>query len=55
MGYLETEDFAAACAGMQAHPVNARWQAEMVPFFEHLDGSKADEAMIPLAEIFHLD
>lgn len=55
VGYLETDDFAAACAGMQAHPVNARWQAEMTPFFENLDGGKADEAMLPLAEVFHLD
>lgn len=55
VGYLETDDFAAACDGMQAHPVNARWQAEMAPFFENLDGGKADEAMLPLAEVFHLD
>ena len=40
---------------MQRHPVNARWQAEMAPFFENLDGSNADEAMTPLTEVFHLD
>ena len=27
VGYLETEDFAAAQAGMEATDVNARWQA----------------------------
>jgi L-rhamnose mutarotase len=55
VGYLETDDFQAAVAGMQSHPVNARWQDEMAPFFENLDGSKADEAMTPLTEVFHLD
>ena len=34
VGYLETEDFARAQAAMEATDVNARWQAEMAPFFE---------------------
>ena len=55
VGYLETEDFEAAKAGMEATEVNARWQAEMAPFFESLDGSRPDEAMTPLTEVFHLD
>ncbi|MFE4551852.1 L-rhamnose mutarotase [Streptomyces sp. NPDC056785] len=54
VGYLETEDFAAARAGMDATDVNARWQAEMAPFFESPDGAAPDEAMTPLAEVFHL-
>ena len=54
VGYLETEDFAAAQAAMAATDVNARWQAQMAPFFEALDGSKPDEAMTPLTEVFHL-
>ncbi|RDS63774.1 MULTISPECIES: L-rhamnose mutarotase [unclassified Streptomyces] len=54
VGYLETEDFAAAVAGMEATDVNARWQAEMAPFFESLDGARPDEAMRPLTEVFHL-
>ena len=54
VGYVETEDFAAARAGMKDHPVNARWQAEMVPFFETLNGDGADDSMRPLDEIFHL-
>src|ERR1700744_6412293 len=53
VGYLETPDFAAACAGMKKHPVNARWQAEMTPFFESLTEGEADDNMVPLAEIFH--
>ncbi|MFB7369799.1 L-rhamnose mutarotase [Streptomyces sp. NPDC056222] len=54
VGYLETEDFRAALAGMEAAEVNARWQAEMGPFFESLDSSRPDEAMKPLTEVFHL-
>ena len=54
VGYLETGDFDAALAGMAATEVNARWQAEMAPFFEHLDG-RPDEGMRPLTEVFHLD
>ncbi|MDA0563750.1 L-rhamnose mutarotase [Streptomonospora sp. S1-112] len=54
VGYLETEDFAAAQEAMARTEVNARWQAEMAPFFEGLDG-RPDEGMVPLAEVFHLD
>ncbi len=55
VGYLETEDFQAALDGMARTDVNARWQAEMAPFFEDLDGANPDEGMRPLTEIFHLD
>jgi L-rhamnose mutarotase len=55
VGYLECDDFAAAQSAMQKHPVNARWQAEMAPFFELENGVAPDAAMTPLAEIFHLD
>ncbi|MEU3981988.1 L-rhamnose mutarotase [Streptomyces sp. NPDC026672] len=54
VGYLETEDFAAARDAMAATDVNARWQTEMAPFFESPDGSRPDEAMTPLTEVFHL-
>jgi L-rhamnose mutarotase len=54
-GYLETPDFEAARAGMAATEVNARWQAEMAPFFEQLEGQRPDEGMLPLEEVFHLD
>jgi L-rhamnose mutarotase len=47
IGYLETEDFAAAQAAMEEKDVNARWQAEMaeflVPPLQRID------------EVFHLD
>jgi L-rhamnose mutarotase len=55
IGYLECDDFAAAQAAMQERDVNARWQAEMAPFFELEDGVAPDAAMAPLQEIFHLD
>ncbi|MCX3060956.1 L-rhamnose mutarotase [Streptomyces beihaiensis] len=55
VGYLETEDFDAARAAMDATDVNARWQSDMAGFFEELDGRTPDEAMRPLAEVFHLE
>ena len=55
VGYLETPDFAAAVAGMQAHDVNERWQTMMAPFFENIDGRKADEGLLRLEEVFHLE
>jgi L-rhamnose mutarotase len=54
VGYLETDDFEAARAAMAEREVNARWQAEMAPFFEQLDGTP-DEGMVALREVFHLD
>ena len=54
VGYCETPDFEAAVAGMQDREVNARWQAEMAEFFEDTGGEKADKAMRPLEEVFHL-
>ncbi|WP_052397962.1 L-rhamnose mutarotase [Streptomyces sp. NRRL F-5123] len=55
VGYLETEDFDRARAAMDATEVNARWQQQMAPYFEALDGAAPDAAMVPLAEVFHLD
>jgi L-rhamnose mutarotase len=54
-GYLETpSSFADALDGMSAEEVNARWQAEMAPFFEGTGGA-ADEMMEELVEVFHVD
>ena len=55
VGYLECDDFAASQAAMRATDVNARWQAEMAPFFELDRAATPDAAMTPLPEIFHLD
>jgi L-rhamnose mutarotase len=55
VGYLETPDFKKAVAGMSTKEVNGRWQKEMAPFFERLEGQRPDEAMVSLEEVFHLD
>lgn len=55
VGYMETDDFSKCRDAMKNHPVNARWQAEMAPFFESLSSGGADDNMFPLEEIFHLD
>ncbi|MET0956454.1 MAG: L-rhamnose mutarotase [Cryobacterium sp.] len=54
IGYLETDDLAAAQAGMAATEVNARWQAEMGDFFVALDGAP-DTGFLQLTEVFNLD
>jgi L-rhamnose mutarotase len=54
VGYLETEDFERARAGMDKREVNGRWQREMTDFFIQPNGVLPDRAMQPLEEIFHL-
>jgi L-rhamnose mutarotase len=57
VGYLETDDFEAAQAAMERTEVNARWQAEMAPFFA-TDGDVEDglpAGFERLEEVFHLD
>lgn len=53
-GYVETDDFDHALAAMGQHEVNERWQAEMAPFFEALDGDRPDQGLVRLEEVFHL-
>lgn len=55
-GYFETpENFAAALAGMAQEEINAKWQEFMAPYFEGLSGAHADQMMLELEEVFHLD
>jgi L-rhamnose mutarotase len=54
VGYLETDDFGAALAAMEATEVNARWQAEMAEFFELPGGERPDTGLQRLDEVFHL-
>lgn len=54
-GYLETSDFEKALAEMDKKDINTRWQAEMAPFFEELEGRRPDQGMLRLEEIFHLE
>jgi L-rhamnose mutarotase len=54
IGYVEADDLAAAQAAMAETEVNARWQAEMAPFFAGIDGRPPDEGFVLLQEVFHL-
>jgi L-rhamnose mutarotase len=54
IGYVESDDFAAAQRSMEETEVNARWQAEMAEFFELPADGAPDTALERLAEIFHL-
>jgi L-rhamnose mutarotase len=54
VGYLETENFERARAGMSKLEVNDRWQREMSGFFIQPDDVLPDRAMQPLEEVFHL-
>ena len=54
VGYLETEDFERARAGMASREVNERWQRDMQAFFHEPEGRLPDRAMEPLEEVFHL-
>ncbi len=55
VGYLECDDFEAALAGMETREVNARWQAEMAPFFELPGDARPDTGLVRLEEVFHLE
>src|ERR687896_695680 len=55
VGYVESDDLAAAQAAMARTEVNARWQAEMAPYFTGLDARKPDEGFLLLSEVFHLE
>jgi L-rhamnose mutarotase len=54
VGYLETADFDKARQSLAGHEINSRWQRDMAPFFQALNG-RPDESMAPLEEIFHLE
>jgi L-rhamnose mutarotase len=55
-GYFETpEDFRAALQNMSKEEINRKWQDSVAPFFKKLKGGHADEAMVELEEVFHLD
>ena len=55
IGYLETESLEQAQAAMERTEVNARWQAEMAPFFVELPGGRPDSSFVELEEVFHLE
>lgn len=56
-GYFEAaESFQASLDGMAKEDVNTRWQEFMKPYFEALgSGSRPDQNMVELTEVFHID
>lgn len=55
-GYFETPDsFEAAIKGMSTEEINTRWQDLMAPYFEAPELTRADEMLVELEEVFHLD
>jgi len=55
-GYFETPGtLAEAQAAMATREVNTRWQEMMASFFEIPEGAHADQMLIELQEVFHLD
>ena len=55
VGYVEADDLQASLAAMARTEVNARWQAEMAPFFVGLEGRGPDQGLVLLEEVFHLE
>jgi L-rhamnose mutarotase len=55
VGYVEAEDLDAALRAMAATEVNARWQSKMARYFAHPDGRPADQSLLLLDEVFHLE
>ncbi len=53
VGFLETDDYAAAQEAMARTAVNARWQDAMGDFF--VDDGNPDEGFVVLDEVFHLE
>ena len=54
IGYVESDDLAAAQEGMGNTEATARWQAEMGEFFADL-AVAPDEGMVLLEEVFNLE
>ena len=56
VGYVETQgELSESIRAMEREPINAKWQAEMAPFFEKLQGQRPDQALLTIPEIFHLN
>jgi len=54
VGYFETPSYQDALAGMAKREVNERWQKDMAPFFENLEGQRPDEGFLRLEQVFYL-
>jgi L-rhamnose mutarotase len=54
VGYLETDDFAAAQEAMARTAVNDRWQREMAGLFSGAQRADGERGLSRLEEVFHL-
>lgn len=54
IGYFEVESLEASQAYLDASAVATRWEAEMSGFFETLAGSRPDQSLDRLDEVFNL-
>ena len=54
VGYFETEDFDAALTAMDGLEINERWQAQMAPLIQAVEGRRVDESLNRLPMIFQL-
>ena len=55
-GYFEAEkSFEESLDGMSKEEINEKWQKFMKPYFDNINESNPDEAMIELEEVFHTD
>lgn len=55
VGHVVADDLAVAQVAMARTDVNARWQAEMAPYFTGIDDRAPDEGFLLLREVFHLE
>ena len=55
VGYVETDNFNLALERMKKTEVNKLWQDEMASFFVEMGDAKADDSMMQLEEVFHLE
>ncbi len=55
VGYYETDDDAESARRLAADPRTERWEAESARFFADLDGTRADQSIVALTEVFHLE
>ena len=55
-GYVEVaESLEKSLTGMADEEINLKWQEMMASYFENPEGSRPDENLIELEEVFHLD
>jgi L-rhamnose mutarotase len=54
IGYFETDSLEESQRRLEENPVTARWETEMAPFFQDLDG-RPDQGLSQLTEVFNLE